>query len=124
MKKKLMVLSGLVLSLPVVAFAQTQAFCDLNTNSGTIQNVLCKVGDFLNAAIPIVIVLAVLYFIWGVISYVIAGDEEKKSSARSVMIYGIVGLAVIVGVWGLVNLLLDSFGVGNVQNVNLPTVQY
>jgi uncharacterized membrane protein HdeD (DUF308 family) len=126
MKKNLMVLSGVVLGFaPVVAFAQTAAFCSTSgATSGTLQNILCKVGAFLNAAIPIIIVLAVLYFIWGVISYVIAGDEEKKSSARSVMVYGIIGLAVIVGIWGLVNILLNSFGVNKDASGPLPTVTY
>lgn len=126
MKNKLMVLVGMGLALaPVLASAQsdTSSYCS-GTSEATLQRIFCMIADFLNAAIPVIIVLAVLYFIWGVISYVIAGDEEAKSSARSVMIYGIIGLVVIVGVWGLVNVVLKTFGVTPSQTIQLPTVQY
>ena len=122
MKKKLMLLLGSVAVLPVVASAAS-TYCASQV-SGTLQNILCRIGDFLQAAIPILIVLAVLYFIWGVIQYVVSGDEEKKANGKSMMVYGIIGIAVIVGIWGLVNLLLRSFGVDKVQTTPLPTVLY
>src|ERR1035437_5701732 len=100
MKKKLMVLSGLVLaSAPVVVLAQTTA------NDGTVFGILRTIGNFLNAVIPVLVVLGIVYFVWGVITYVISSDEEAKTTGRNRMIYGIIGLAVIVGMWGLVNIL-------------------
>jgi hypothetical protein len=42
------------------------------------------------------------------------------------MIFGIIGLAVIIGLWGLVNILGRTFGVGSGQNptdVVLPQVE-
>src|SRR3989344_2886377 len=103
MKKKLIVLSGFGLSLaPVVAFAQTAVAqtCGQFANRGTLETVICRAGSIMNTIIPFLIVLGVLYFVWGVISYVIAGDEEKKKAGRDKIIYGIIGLAVIIGVWG------------------------
>lgn len=128
MKKKLIVWSGLVLGLaPVVALAQVgytgvNATCDdLRGQSGTLKALLCTVGSLLNSVIPVIIALGVVYFVWGVISYVIASDEEAKKTGRNRIIYGIIGLAVIVGMWGLVNLLRNSFGLNNTQNIELPT---
>lgn len=121
MKKKLMFLSGAVLGFaPVVAFAASP-FCSAAQN-GTVQKILCQVGDILNAVIPIVITLAIIYFIWGVVQYVISGDEDSKAKGRNMIIYGIIGIAVIIGVWGLANLLLGSFGVSSTTTVPLPTV--
>lgn len=114
MKKKLMVLSSLVLVLgPAVAFADT-----------TIGSVLTTITGILNTVIPILIIIAIIYFIWGVIKYVVSGDEEAKSKGRGMIIYGIIGLAVIVGVWGLVYILLNTFGIsaGGHDNITTPTV--
>ncbi len=128
MKKKLIVLSGFVLGLaPVVALAQigttgaTSGGCTLGTG-GTLFGILCRVGQILNAVVPVLIALGVVYFVWGVISYVVAGDEEKKSKGRNAMIYGIIGLAVIVAVWGLVKVLTNTFDVSNTGQITLPTV--
>ena len=130
MKKKLIVLSGFVLGLaPVVALAQTvqtgRFIGCASPSLGTIEFMLCKIGDILNIVVPILITLAVIYFVWGVITYVIADDEEAKSKGRDRIIFGLIGLAVIIAVWGLVFLLTRTFGVDtNVQNLNFPTVPY
>jgi hypothetical protein len=129
MKKKLMILSGFVLVLaPVVALAQVStggstSVCDSTlATSGTMFTLLCRFGQLLNAVVPVLIALGVLYFVWGVITYMIAQEEEAKKAGRNRIIYGIIGLAVIIGIWGLVNLLRNTFGLNNTQNVTIPTV--
>src|SRR5437763_1624353 len=114
MKKRLIVLSGFVLGLaPIVALAQittagsTSVGCDYGP-TGTLFGVLCRVGQFLNSIVPVLIALGVVYFVWGVITYVIASDEEAKKAGRDRIIFGIIGLAVIIGLWGLVNLLRNT----------------
>lgn len=131
MKNKLIVLSGIVLSsAPVVALAQLQTggttaagagTCATGTG-GTIVGLLCRVQQILNLVIPVLITLGVVYFVWGVISYVVAGDDEAKKKGRDKIVYGIIGLAVIVAVWGLVKILTNTFGIDNTGQVNLPTV--
>ncbi len=119
-----MVLSVLALSVaPSLAFAASN--CALKTAVGTIQNIICRIGDILNIIIPVVITLGLVYFVWGVISYVVGNDEEAKKKGRDRMIYGIIGLAVIVSVWGLVNILLNTFGLKFTQpNDPRNTVQF
>ena len=90
----------------------------------TINGVLCKVSQILGAIVPVLIALGVVYFVWGVVSYMIGGDEEAKSKGRNKIIYGIIGLAVIIGVRGLVKILTNTFGLDNQQNVTLPFVPY
>lgn len=123
-----MVLSGFVMGLvPVVALAQNTGGTPTVCTAGpvtTFQGALCKIGEIMNAIIPILITLGVLYFVWGVISYVIADDEEAKSKGRDRIIYGIIGLAVIISVWGLVKILSNTFGLTNVQQITFPTVSY
>ena len=130
MKEKLIVLSGLVLGSPLAALAQggatiagTQAGgCSNVGNAGTLFGILCRVGQFLNAVVPVLIALGVVYFVFGVITYVIASDEEAKTTGRNRIIAGIIGLAVIIALWGLVKILTNTFGLTNRVNVELPTV--
>lgn len=72
--------------------------------------ILTRISGLLSAFLPILVSIGVIYFIWGVIRYVIADDEEAKQKGKDRIIFGIIGLAVIISVWGLVFLLADTFG--------------
>lgn len=98
---------SLISLTPVIAVAQ-------NTNScgDGLTGVLCRINDLLGAVLPFLISLGVLYFIWGVVQYVIADSDEAKTKGKDKIIYGIIGLTVIVSLWGLVFLVVDTFGVG------------
>jgi len=134
MKKKLVILSGFALSLaPIAVLAQTTglspAICGsgtVSTNNLTIQTIICKMSDILGALLPLLIAIGVIYFVWGVVSYVIGDDEEAKEKGRNRIIYGIIGLAVIIGMWGLVKILTNTFlgSTPNTQNITFPTVPY
>ena len=63
-------------------------------------------------------------FIWGVVQYVINGEEEaKKAKGKQFMIWGIIALAVMVSVWGLVSILTHTFGISSGKDFipQLPT---
>ena len=108
MKSKLMVLSGFVLGLtPVVASAATLD-C---TTKGTIVYMVCQVTTIVTSLVPILMALGVIYFIYGVATYVIAADAEAQKAGRERMIFGIIGLVVIVAIWGLVSVLTSTFGI-------------
>ena len=134
MKKKLIILSGLVLSsAPFLVLAQVASGvttggnptgCGPGGSVTDLQGLFCKFSEILNAVLPVLIGLGVIYFVWGVVTYVISSDEEAKKTGRNRIIYGIIGLAVIIGVWGLVGLLRNTFGLTNVQTITLPTVPY
>lgn len=122
MKKRLAPLVGFGLVLtPIFAFAQSTC---LTAQAGTIEKILCEISNILNTIIPIIIVLGVVYFVWGVVSYVIASEEEAKTAGRNRMIYGIIGLVVIVSMWGLVGIVTRTFGLNsNTPNViNVPCI--
>ena len=127
MKNKLIALSGLALSfVPVVVLAQTTGgFTSCTTQPiTTFPGMICKVSEILGYIIPLLIGLGMVYFVWGVVSYVIASDEEAKTKGRDRIIYGIIGLAVIISVWGLVAVLKNTFGLQNNQNITFPTVPF
>lgn len=96
---------------PFVAFAQLNNV-NVETGATSGQEVLEVVDEIIGIVIPIIVALGVLYFFWGVIQYVTAKDEEKKKEARSTMISGIVGLFVIVALWGIIALISRTFNIG------------
>jgi len=112
---------------PVIAFAQTSAITDVNSLS----NKLIGLGNLFTY---LLIAAAVIFIIWNVVIYLIKGgsDEEARKKASSSILWGIVGLFVILSIWGLVNILMNTFRttapnntipqVQNVNNGNIPTV--
>lgn len=106
-------------ALPFLAFAQgseTNAFDIL----GTIMN-------FVNALIPFAVGLALLFFMYGVIRFILAKDADAKKDARNNVIQGVIGLFAIVSVWGLVGLIQSTFGIGAGGTVGaneIPGVQF
>lgn len=62
--------------------------------------------------VPLIFGIAMVLFIWGVVQYVIGTDDEtKKKKGRTYMIWGLIALAVMTSVWGLVRILGNTFGV-------------
>lgn len=75
----------------------------------TIGSLLNNVEQVANRAISLLFVVATLVFLWGVIRYVIAGgDEEKLKEGRQYIIYGLIGLAVMLAVWGIVGAVVKT----------------
>lgn len=100
------------LSLPAFAFAAVE---DLGDAIGVVTNLITK------SIIPLVFALALAVFLWGVVQYVInSGEEAKKEKAKQFMIWGIIGLTVMVGVWGLVAILGETFDVDTSVIPSLP----
>jgi len=78
-------------------------------------NVNELIGKFLaivNRLVPLIIAIAVLAFLWGMLRYVVSDSPEKRKEAIGVIIYGVIAIFVMVSVWGLVNVLVDTFNFG------------
>ena len=107
MKKSIV---GFSLAAPLLAFAAAG------------DTFFSKVATFTNQSIGLLLGIATLVFLVGVIQYVIAGGDEKKTAtAKTYMLYGIIGLVVMVAAWGIVNLLVDTLGF---NDSNIPTDPY
>lgn len=97
----------------------------LGTNNGagtsttTCSNEFTTFADFLNfisciinsALIQIAITLALVYFMWGVVQYVLSSDSaEERKKSKEVMFWGVISMFVIVSVWGIVLAFKKLFG--------------
>lgn len=74
-----------------------------------VQSILSLINQ---VVVPLIFTLAFLTFIWGIFNYFIFGGDDvtKQESARSFMLYGLLGMVVLFSVWGLVSILLNTFG--------------
>ena len=103
-------------SLPVVfpAFSFA-AITDFNSLTGFVSVVLSWAASFLLA-------LAVVYFLYGVIKFVTAGDEaEERQKGAGMMLYGIIAIAVMASVWALVRIFTSTLG-GSTQALPPPAL--
>ncbi len=114
------VASALGLLAPAFAFAQT---------GQNILNVVDLVALVMNRLVGIAIIIALFWFIWGLMSYIQtdSGDGDKgRDKGRERMIMGTIAFFVIVSIWGLVRFLQNSFGLagssGNLRNEEVPFV--
>ena len=110
--KKILLLLGFVFLPQLVAFAApTDKILDLIRSAKTVVDLLLQ----------IFFVLAIIYFFYGIGKYILAaGDPEKASEGKSIMIYGAIAIFVMTSVFGISALLRDTFGVGPETNVNIP----
>lgn len=74
---------------------------------------LGKIAEFIiNPIIVLGFVIATIYFFYGIFELIYKADEGKDEHKKN-LIYGIVGLFVMFSVYGILNIVLDTFGITN-----------
>ncbi|MBI5405670.1 hypothetical protein HY972_01365 [Candidatus Kaiserbacteria bacterium] len=68
------------------------------------------VGVVNTVLVPVLIAVAFIVFLWGVFKYFIYGadNDTERATGRQFVLWGIIGLVVIVSIWGLVNITKDT----------------
>ncbi len=93
-------------------------------NIGNFQGLINAVIQVLNWLIPFLVVLAVFVIIWGAFLFVTnAGDPEKRKEGRDRILWGIVGVVVMLTIWGLVNVLRNTLNL-NTATPTVPSLPY
>jgi len=81
---------------------------------GTIGGILTTIHGVVNIFIPLLMTIAIAVFLYGIVLYISSGgDAEKEKTARGYIIYGIIGLFILVAFWGLVTVLANTFGISS-----------
>jgi uncharacterized membrane protein len=109
--KKFISIGAVLGVMPLFASAQIGA-----------QSIISTITGILNTLIPVLITVAVVYFIWGVIQYTVSTDEEAKKKAKTGIIQGLIGLFVIVSFWGIIAIVKSTFNFQDQQLNQIPTV--
>ena len=69
-------------------------------------------AKILNPLIGLFISLAVVFFLYGVIEFIAgAANEDKRTEGKKHMVWGIIGLFIMVSVFGIINLIMGTIGV-------------
>lgn len=107
-----------------LAFAPAFAFAQ--TGLSAITKIVQDAQAILKILIPMAFGLAILYFFYGIAKYILsAGDEGEAQKGKSIMIYGVIAIAVMSSVWGLTAWLQNIFGINTIAQPNptsIPTV--
>lgn len=105
-------ISSVLYFVPMFVFAQGTGLSGL----------FIKISDLLNAVIPLIIGLAFVVFLWGVYKYIVAPGPEEKSKGKDTIIYGIIGLFVMLSAWGIVNILTQTFDLETATPSSIPGI--
>lgn len=126
-----------VLAVPASALAQTSVYSDsfgnfqynspnfsIGFGSGAGMGVfacgagnICRVASTIifiinNVLVPVLFAIAFIVFLYGIAkSYIFSvGDEEAVKKGHKLILWGIIAFVVMISVWGLVNVVANTFG--------------
>ena len=102
----------ILLLLPISAFAAATTFRDLAST---------VIIPIIKGIIRIFYVSLAIGLSYGVVLYFINSDNEKKrEEIKGYLLWGVIGITVAFGLWGIVAILSDTLGWGN---VGIPIIQ-
>jgi len=73
-------------------------------------------SEIINPLILFLFALAIVFFLYGMLEFLLnQTSDEKKTTGRSHMIWGIVGIAIMMGVWTILNIILNTLNIDYVD---------
>ncbi|MBA4320717.1 MAG: hypothetical protein C0412_20170 [Flavobacterium sp.] len=110
-------------TFPLLAFAQAIGVQKgYYSGSYGLRGIIIWAHDVLGLLLPLIVAMAVVWFVWSVFQYTMAGgDEAKVTKEKTQIIWGIVGIFIMVSVWGLVGILRGTFDLNNTM-IPAPTI--
>ena len=75
------------------------------------------ITQIVNPLIELMAAAAFVVFLWGVFKMIAnAGDEGARAEGRQNILWGLVGLAIIFGVFGILGLITGTLGVAPISH--------
>lgn len=73
--------------------------------------------------IPFLGAVAFLVFVWGVARFIkSAGSEKEVKDSKNLLIWGVIGLFLLVTIWGIISFMRNEFGFGS--DVGIPQITF
>lgn len=70
----------------------------------------------INPLIILLFAVAVVYFLYGIVNYLLSPDnEEIRTSSKTHMLWGIIGMFIMISVFGIMRLLLNTVGENGIK---------
>ena len=122
MKKIITMIS---VSVSTVAFALAQQIATTNNQvGGSLISLLDTAQRIVTRLVPLGIGLAVVSLFYGIVMFMWKGRDEKEAHDKWLKWMGvsIIGIFVMVSVWGLVGFLGSVLGIGQGGQVPTPSI--
>jgi uncharacterized membrane protein len=82
--------------------------------------IIAVVNDYL---VPLIFTIALLVFLFGIAkAYILTSSETERAKGHQLILWGIIGFAVMLSIWGLVNLVIGVFGLDSATAPKPPTI--
>lgn len=96
-----------------------------NGPNSTIDGIFSWFITFLNEVlVPLIFALAFLLFLFGVFKYFFSSGakaEDNRKEGRKFVMWGVIAFAIMISLWGIVNVLVRTFNFDNQARPCLPT---
>ena len=73
-----------------------------------------------SVAVPLLFAVSFIVFLYGIADKYIFNAEKVSKESHSFILWGLVGFAVMISIWGLVNVVANTFGLGGAYAPPLP----
>lgn len=71
--------------------------------------------------VPLLFAISFLVFLYGVAQRFIFNSDKASSEGRNFILWGLIGFVVMISLWGLVNIVANTFGLQGYYAPPLPT---
>lgn len=69
-------------------------------------------AQVINPLIGFLFALAIAFFLYGIVEFIWnQTNEEKKTAGKSHMLWGIIGITIMLGVWTIMSMLLNTLNI-------------
>lgn len=76
------------------------------------------VVQIINPLILLLAASAFVVFLWGIFEFIAhANDENSRIEGRRAIMWGLVGLVIIFGAYGIINLALGTFNLPPIEKI-------
>ena len=124
-----------VLAIPLTSSALTAVYqatpaAQVTTQTQSLNKItdayglLNRIASFGNVAVYLLVALAVVFIVYNVVMRLTKPGAEDQAKASMDILWGIIGLAIIVSLWGLVNILVNTFSTDNSMQNTLPNANF
>ena len=88
-----------------------------NVAYASVDSFIANVGEqIINPLIVFLFALATAFFLFGIFQFVTnAENEEKRTEGRNHILWGVIGLTIMIGVWTILNVILNTFNIKNID---------
>lgn len=79
-----------------------------------------------NVLVPLLFAVSFIVFLYGIArAYIFSvGDPEKVKEGHKIILWGLMAFAVMVSLWGLVNVVANTFGLQGPYTLSQPRVPF